>query len=539
MPAPSPALPHADAPAWRWACAAAVAWGALLRVDGWRASRGLWFDETTVATSILGRSLAELRPPFDSIQMAPLPFWAQSWLSLHLFGFSERVLRLPPLLWGVLTLALGARLAWRLQQPRTAALSAVMLATAPALLQYSDELKPYAMDAGIGVGLLLAATALRRGTLSIPALAALGVGGLLCSFPAPLVLAGVGLAALAARPRAWPALVGTGALWAGVAAGGVAWYRSQTQLGRLDWYFSFGYWTPERFWDRAGFVGEILLYGAGVPYWPAWTLPAGLGLGVGLVVLARRGGLGSAILLAAPLGALVAASVAGAYPISTRTALFALPVLVLLLAEALGALLDRLPARLQALGAAVLGVAALQAPGLRPVVWASGMRPSTGALREPIAALTAALRPGDGVYLPPRSVPGWMVYTTDWDQPDRARLAQAERWGTTIYSSTPDQRRYLGLDPREGLTQARGHPEILGQTSGLFQRWPIGSAYQQRDLGWLDAELARILTLDLPGLGLLCVADDEKLCPALQEALRARGWTCAPIRDDQATRCGP
>src|SRR5690242_18782828 len=128
---------HVEA-SWFWVFLIVLV-GFTLRLPGMNES--LWFDElwsTSLKLSDLKSlaitSLKDVHPPFYSILMF---FW------ILLFGDSEIAVRVPPLIFGVLSIFLTYVLAARLTDQRTAYLAAILLCLSPVHIWYSQEARAY------------------------------------------------------------------------------------------------------------------------------------------------------------------------------------------------------------------------------------------------------------------------------------------------------------------------------------------------------------------------------------------------------------
>ncbi|HVE74328.1 MAG TPA: glycosyltransferase family 39 protein, partial [Mycobacteriales bacterium] len=134
--------------------------GAEIRIRQWLGGRSLWLDESLIARSIVNRSYGDLliEPLFHN-QAAPLGWlWAER-LCVDLFGRDERSLRIVPLLAGLGTLFLTWRLARRLLPPGLVPVAVGLVALAPNLVYYGNEVKQYSSD--VLVVLVIIAMALR------------------------------------------------------------------------------------------------------------------------------------------------------------------------------------------------------------------------------------------------------------------------------------------------------------------------------------------------------------------------------------------
>src|SRR5215207_2180654 len=195
--------------------------GIALRLHLYLDQRSLWLDEIWVALNIVKRSFLGLLRPLDYAQSAPVGFLWVERLAVVLGGVNELALRAVPFIAGCLLLVALWSLARRLLDVRYAALCLAFAALSPILVYYSNEVKPYIVDALVAVALTWLALDVLEAPDSRRAwrrLAGGGVIGILLSTPAVFVLAGVGVALIAhpaiGRTRAgWVRLVGTGTVW--------------------------------------------------------------------------------------------------------------------------------------------------------------------------------------------------------------------------------------------------------------------------------------------------------------------------------------
>jgi hypothetical protein len=132
-------------PSWLWLALAAAA---LVRV-AWLADKPLWRDEAWVA--VLARDPVRFFDP--PMRPVPVGFLALTAVALRVPALpAEVALRLVPLAAGLATVALVPVLARALgARPGTASAATWLAAGMPALVYYSREVKPYALDALVAV----------------------------------------------------------------------------------------------------------------------------------------------------------------------------------------------------------------------------------------------------------------------------------------------------------------------------------------------------------------------------------------------------
>lgn len=170
-----------------------IAVGAVLRLHQYLLGRSLYVDEAALALNLLDRSWGGLWEPLAYEQAAPIGFLLLEKLFIEQLGASEYVLRLLPLLAGLISLILFHRLVVRTLHPFGAMTALAAFALSGGLIYFAADLKPYALDVAVAVGIYLAALRLGdrgEGTLL---LGLVGAAAVWLSYPALFVLAAVGL----------------------------------------------------------------------------------------------------------------------------------------------------------------------------------------------------------------------------------------------------------------------------------------------------------------------------------------------------------
>jgi hypothetical protein len=318
-----------------------VAAGIALRCSQYSFDRSLFLDEAFVATNIAHRSVAELCQPLEFDQRAPAGFLAGVKLATLALGRSDLVLRLLPLISGIVSVVLFPVLCRRLLSERAANLALLLLAVSPPLIFMSSDLKQYSTDALMTIAILLScATAdLSRWTArDVATVGLVGAGALWFSFPAVFVLAGVGVvlvAALVSRRR-WgdlPKISIVGLLWA-IGFAGLWWLQLRFFEDEPGW---------KKLWDGAFMplpprsLGDLLWFPR--RFMHMVTNPIGIEF-PGIAGLACLAGIGAlyrqsrhrAALLLAPVAVAILASGLRIYPVSGRSIIFMAPLLVLMIA---------------------------------------------------------------------------------------------------------------------------------------------------------------------------------------------------------------
>jgi len=199
---PLEVAPGGDAGFWSapwvpWATAGFVALGVLLRVARYLLNFPLWCDETMIAANFLDRGYADLFRPLDYRQVSPVLFLVVELTAVKLLGFSELSLRFFPMLCGVASVPLFRHAAGRVLSGVPLLLAVAVFAVAGWPLRYAAEVKPYASDLFVALGLLALALEWCRAperSAWLWALALAAPVAVAVSLPAVFVVGGVGLA---------------------------------------------------------------------------------------------------------------------------------------------------------------------------------------------------------------------------------------------------------------------------------------------------------------------------------------------------------
>lgn len=168
--------------------------GIGIRLMIWFQDRDLWLDEAMLGISLAQRDPAGLLQPLEYSQGAPMIFVFGSKLVTMLAGFSGMSLRAMPLLAGCLFLPVFWWVASRILPARGALVALFLAATSRALIYYSNEFKPYEIDALIAlfaIGIGHAGVTRGWNTSRLAALVALGLIGPWLAWPTLFVFAGM------------------------------------------------------------------------------------------------------------------------------------------------------------------------------------------------------------------------------------------------------------------------------------------------------------------------------------------------------------
>jgi hypothetical protein len=315
--------------------------GITLRISQYSYDRSLFLDEAFVATSIAERSAAELLQPLQFDQRAPAGFLVCVKATTLWLGRSDLVLRLVPLISGILSVVAFLFVSRKLLPPAAATFALFLFAISQPLVFLSSDLKQYSTDALMSLAILWASIPAAKSGLSPRRVVVLGLTGaaaLWFSFPAVFVLAGVGLTLCmpAVRDRNWLELARLSIVSAVWGVGFVALWWLQLRFFESEpgwkvlWNDAFMPLIPRS-------LGDILWYPR--RFFHIVTNPVGLsfpGL-AGLACLAGgvatwRKSRSQAALLMAPIAVALLASGFRIYPVSGRSIIFISPLVLLLIA---------------------------------------------------------------------------------------------------------------------------------------------------------------------------------------------------------------
>jgi hypothetical protein len=353
---PSPSGTNARQATWKRWLFVLLALGVAQRLFRYLLRFPVWGDEAFLCLNLMDRDCLGLLQPLRFDQVAPLLFlWGEEAV-YHLLGNSELALRLLPLLAGIGSLFLFARLAFVALRPSAALLATGLLAVSYYPVRHSCELKPYAFD--LFQTLLLLTPAVfwlrcperRRYLVLLAAAVPLAVAA---SYPAAFTAGAVSFAFLPAvwrrrDPKTW-LLYGLFNLLAGVTFGGLFLGIGQAQHASMTTSCQ-GYWDawfpPPDCRELPGWLlrvhaGNLLAYPVGGrDGGSAMTLLLCL---AGLASLTRRRR-ALLLLFLTPFILTFAAAVAGKYPYggSARIAQHLAPSVCLLAGAGGATLLGRL-----------------------------------------------------------------------------------------------------------------------------------------------------------------------------------------------------
>jgi hypothetical protein len=492
-----------------------VTLGTLLRWLHFLGRPSLSLDEARLALNIGTRTYRGLVHPLGFDQSAPLFYlWAER-LATGLFGVNEFALRAVALLAGIGALAVSSRLFERFVSRDSALVGVAILAVAPAMVVYSNEVKQYMLEALVAILVILStlqwleAPGLRTGVR----LGVVGVVAVWMSGSAVFVLAGVGPAIALGRSERQrvPVRMRVAILAAWALSFSFAYfliYHAASANAYMLRFWGPAFLTPapglgRRFW----LAGKDMVWGflvghSGVPAGPdAEVLTAVFGcLGLAAVlggahrVWKRSGGQLASVLLGPPVVTLLASAL-GLYPFSQRLVLFTVPLLVALAVAGFEGVVALDGGRWRR-GWLVVVVGL----GITPLLAVSLLESGSAGGGSRMRSLTEDFRrrhtAGEAVYIFGRALPGWAFYTTDWSHPDLARLTFFERLGESGgagFENAPSRGRAVLRSDADHLIYATpAGQELVGIPTGMEFMAGRGLTQYVPDSGWVEREADRI-----------------------------------------------
>ena len=487
--------------------------GCALRLRQFLFCRSLWLDEAMLAVSIAARSPMELLRPLEYNQNAPILFLWLSKLSTAILGVNEHALRALPLISGcaaIVALAAAARKAFG--DPAAVA-CASLAALSPALIRYSNEAKPYGIDAFVSSILLLLFVA-RDATFSkrrAIVFSVAAISAVILSNPSIFTLTAVWIALGWTYRHERPALVRvgkSGLLW--VAAFGIS-YVTVVRPAAANELVRAGYSTAflPPFADAARLL-PLMVSGS---FYPAFGgdgtgMPGVTGRQAAIIVslflsalifLGRRHGAGVALVLGGPVTLAFAAAALGLYPVGVpRLMTFHFPGVLLTIAGLVGAAWPRNSSgRLSALGLTLWLLLLWPSWTNAASAWA---KPFQGDNFRDAYNEYASLQLGEPVYISAKAQPAWIFYSTNWE-PNTRRQRELFQNRMNFYFAAGgagpsfENRASRGgpipeAEGRDLVFDFRDRLEILGISTGRQWKWPGYVA--PVDAGWPEHEAARV-----------------------------------------------
>lgn len=490
----------------RFAVAFLLLLGFILRLRQYLTGRSLWLDEAMLALNIVNRDFAGLLQPLDYDQGAPIGFLLVEKIANLMLGDHEFVLRLFPFVAGVASLGLFYLLLRRTTSGPGLLTGLALFAAGPALIYYSSEVKQYVVDVTVTIGLLLIALPLFEKRPEKQHYIILGLAGVLVlwfSYPASFVLAGIGITLFirSLEKREWHqirSVLMLGVVWLANLA--LLYFSSLRGLSQntflLDyWQENFMPLPPWSDWGWFALVFRGLLQNQVGIYASAWLVFALVVLGFITLFLKHKSY--ASVYLLVFIFALFASALQ-LYPLGGRLSLFLAPLVIILISQAVDALMQKLPTRnkVHVLISLMVGAYLLVAPvseSLNRFInpkYFEHIRPS-------MAALSNKWREGDGLFVSNGAAPAFRFY--------------AERYGLgeVIYQTSAAADYQTPINILSHVELLDGNPRVWILITHVYERKDIN----EKDylLSYLDSIGDKIREYRKPGSGVYLFLYDLSL----------------------------
>ena len=169
--------------------------GVFLRLYVYLSGRTFWMDESSLFGNLAHKPILDFSEPMTGDQLAPLGFLVAERALMSVLGVSRYAARFLPLVCGVSSIFMFARLAHRILAARPALIAVALFCFSDDLIYYSADLKPYSLDLAIGLAVSLAALDAVGKPVSerrTARMGALAIAAPWFSFPSVFVVAGCG-----------------------------------------------------------------------------------------------------------------------------------------------------------------------------------------------------------------------------------------------------------------------------------------------------------------------------------------------------------
>ena len=316
--------------------------GTALRLRQYLLDRSLWADEASLAVNLVTRSFGGLTQLLDYHQAAPVGFLFIEKLSIVIFGNHDYVMRLFPLLAGILAVYLMYKIA-RASFGTFGLFAVSILSLSWWLVYYSSELKQYSSDVMVALLLVYLAINCLKQNVQAKNFLALGIVGAVViwiSHPSVFIMVGIGLVLVLEKltrkeyaPWTWILAIGVG--W--LASFGLEYLVSLRHIVADEYLID--YWRkaylPTPPWSNRSWYKDTLYSFAFFPFYRGDNLMAVVTLvfsaigATSLLIRDRK----IALLIISPFVVAVIASALQRYPLKNRFMLFLIPFALLLMTE--------------------------------------------------------------------------------------------------------------------------------------------------------------------------------------------------------------
>lgn len=393
--------------------------GVGLRLLAYCYNRSLWLDESMIVSAILTIPLLDILSPLEHSEVAPIGFLLITKVLTNIFGGSEYVLRIYPVVSSILSILVFYRILTKFSPKTLIPIALLLFVVSPSLISYSIEVKQYSSDVLFCLLLIMMALDIEKGDINrtkIISILLITTVALWSSHPSVFVISGLAIVLFfsSLKNRDWKSIRDFSLI--GLVVTGNIIFIYTFQVDRIfeipfyfDWWSSyfapfplseeFEYrWYLNTFRNFVNFIGFKQITTLGL---------VGVVLFLGIVSLYERQRV-VLFMLGSPIVMLIMASWLSIYPMGNRLMLFVVPCMIIFIAEGIMSIWYSVTGRFKILFPAVVTVILLGAPMSNSI---GGLvhSPEDG-VREVVEQLNAEWQEGDTLYIYYNAKPAFDYY---------------------------------------------------------------------------------------------------------------------------------
>lgn len=396
--------------------------GFISRVRQYLADLSLSGDEASLAVNVVSRSFIGLTKPLSFNQAAPVGFLFIEKLFTILLGNYDYILRLFPLISGVLAVYLIYRIVSQPFFDLAALFAFLMFALNYWLVSFSSVFKQYSSDVTVTLLLIYLSIRCLEEKPHVRDLLWLGVAGsvsIWISHVAVFILPGIGLTLalekfIQKKRISFPWLLSLGAVW--LMSFGIDYFFILRHTAEDKYFHSFWLkaFLPLPPWENIPWLLNVY-YKFVLIIMNQTTTSMGILLFVlmavgSLSLLVRQKSL--ALIIISPFVMTLIASAWQKYPLSYRFMLFLIPLALLLMAEGIGKIYLILAKLQKQVALVVCGIPVLLMLtfSAQSAVYEFKIPPTVAEIKPVLKYIEENKQPGDVIYVHYRSVPAFTYY---------------------------------------------------------------------------------------------------------------------------------
>lgn len=328
---------------WEYLFWGIIVLGIILRVSQYLFNRSLWLDESYLALNIVNKNYLDFFKPLDYHQAAPFLFLVLEKLAIQTLGNSDIVLRLFPLIAGIVSLFLFYKVADFNLDKKGTLIALGLFALSDPLIYYSSELKQYSTDVMVLLIILLMTYLVieKKSNWHFILFAVIGTILIWFSHPALLTLPAIGISLgiyywVKKDKKSFIKLLCVTAVW--LLSFSILYFVTLRFLAHdrfMENYWSQDFLPRNPFSKTINFVDWYLENTFGIFQYPTGLFFSGiacLAFVIGVVSFYRTKKL-KLLILYSPIIITAVASLLRKYPFENRLILFLVPIILLIIGE--------------------------------------------------------------------------------------------------------------------------------------------------------------------------------------------------------------